>query len=148
TVGQQVVIAGVTPSLYNGTFIITSATATSFTYTLPLTAVAKATVGSTTVNVTNVADTPTATTITAASTATQAATITAATRAPSAATITAASWSSLGGGTVTITAANTFSVGQAVTIANITGSIVAGGYNGTFTILSATSSSFTFAQAT
>src|SRR5262249_7332661 len=38
-VGQQVVISGVTPSLYNGTFIITSAASSGFTYTLPLTAV-------------------------------------------------------------------------------------------------------------
>src|SRR5262249_38813545 len=95
-----------------------------------------------------VADTATALSITAASTAPQSVSVTAAASASSAATITAASWSSTAGGTLTITAANSFSVGQAVTIANVTGSIVPGGYNGTFTTLTATSSSFPLAQAT
>ena len=55
-------------------------------------------------------------------------------------TITAASWN---GGIATITAANTFAVGQTVTIAGMTPN----GYNGVFTILTATASSFTYALA-
>ena len=52
-------------------------------------------------------------------------------------TITAASWT---GGTVTITAANGFIAGQSVVVAGMTPS----GYNGTFTVVSATSTQFTY----
>jgi hypothetical protein len=55
-----------------------------------------------------------------------------------ASTPTAATWS---GGIATITAANTFSAGMNVVVAGITG---ASGYDGTFTILSASPSSFTY----
>ena len=63
SVGQQVVIAGVTPSLYNGTYVITSVIGsgpqTGFTYTLPLTSVATAKVGSNAAGpITNLADAP------------------------------------------------------------------------------------------
>src|SRR5262249_51894248 len=47
--------------------------------------------------------------------------------------ISAAGWST---GSASITAVNTFVVGQPVTIAGITGSLVPDGYNGTFTITS------------
>ena len=63
--------------------------------------------------------------------------------------ITAASWAAPGGvGQVTITAKNALSSGQAVTIAGITGNLVPAGYNGTFTVLTATATSFTYALAT
>ena len=54
------------------------------------------------------------------------------------ATITAASWSA---GLATINAVNTFTAGQQVTITGMTPA----GYNGTFTILSATATTFTYA---
>ena len=59
--------------------------------------------------------------------------------------ITAASWSN---NTVTITAANDFHVGQPVTISGITGSLLPVGYDGAFTVTSATSTSFTYALTT
>jgi hypothetical protein len=55
--------------------------------------------------------------------------------------ITGASWAS---GVATITAANNLQVGDPVTVANVSPS----GYNGTFTVLSATSTGFTYALAT
>ncbi len=55
--------------------------------------------------------------------------------------ITAATWSASAGGTASITAANSFVVGQTVLISGVTPAA----YNGTFTLLSATSSSFTYA---
>jgi hypothetical protein len=167
--GQTVTVTGVTPAGYNGSYTVVSATGSSFvvalatnpgayssggsavgsptgfTFGLAMTAVATAKVSSTTVNVTDLADAATSTNITAASTASQAVNITAATRTASFATITAASWAS---NKITITAANNFVAGQNVTIAGITGSIVPGGYNGTFPIVTATSSSFTYTQTT
>src|SRR5262249_43061477 len=140
TVGQTVIISGITPTGYNGTFVIASANATSFTYLLPTnpgTATvtgAKATPAS---PVTNLADGATSTAITAASTASQTANIASVSKPAVAVNITAASWSA---GKVTITAANSFVVGQAVTIAGIPPA----GFNGTFTIATATSSSFTY----
>ena len=55
--------------------------------------------------------------------------------------ITAASWSASAGGTATISAANSYAVGQSVLISGVTPSA----YDGNFTILSATSGGFTFA---
>ncbi len=55
--------------------------------------------------------------------------------------ITAATWASGGGGTVTITAANNYLPGQEVEITGITPT----GYNGLFTVLTANSTSFTYA---
>jgi hypothetical protein len=55
--------------------------------------------------------------------------------------VTAASWSA---GTVTVTANNNFVAGQTVSVSGITPS----GYNGTFTVLSATATSFTYALNT
>src|SRR5262249_33869760 len=57
---------------------------------------------------------------------------------------TAASWAPTAGGTVTITAANSFSAGQLVAVTRLTPN----GYNGTGTPLSATSTQFTYAPAT
>src|SRR5262249_7838599 len=45
---------------------------------------------------------------------------------------------------VTVTAANSFVAGQNVTIAGVTGALVAGGYNGTFPIPSANATSFPY----
>ncbi len=56
--------------------------------------------------------------------------------------ITAASWSA---GTVTITANNVLVPSQNVTVAGIAGSLIPNGYNGTFTVVSATATSFTYA---
>lgn len=96
--GQQVVIAGVTPSGYDGTFTIASANSTSFTYPL---ATYPGEPGGTAV-------------------------------------ITAASWA---GNVATITAANTFSAGETVTITGMTPA----GYNGAnISIVSATPTQFTF----
>src|SRR5262249_2611931 len=60
---------------------------------------------------------------------------------PSQTAITAVSWAS---GVVTITAANSFVAGQIVNVSGLTPT----GYNGTFTLLSATSAQFTYALAT
>src|SRR5262249_4883606 len=60
---------------------------------------------------------------------------------PAQTAITAVSWSS---GVVTITAANSFAAGQ---IVNVSG-LAPAGYNGTFTLLSATATQFTYALAT
>lgn len=49
---------------------------------------------------------------------------------------------------MTITANNALAPGQLVTIAGITGNLVPAGYNGTFTVLTATATSFTYALAT
>ena len=59
--------------------------------------------------------------------------------------ITAASWA---GGIATITGGNAFTAGQVVNVYNITGSISPTGYNGTFTILTATATNFTYALPT
>ncbi len=60
--------------------------------------------------------------------------------------ITAATWSAANGGVATITAANTFAVGQTVTIAGMT-SGGPGSFNGKFTVLTASTSAFTYALA-
>ncbi len=96
--GQQVVIAGMTPAGYNGTYTIATANAAGFTYTLT----------------TNPGE-PGGTT-----------------------PITAATWSA---NLVTITAANTFTAGELVTIAGMTPA----GYNGTYLIANANATSFTYA---
>jgi hypothetical protein len=140
--GQTVIISGVSPTAFSGTFVVASATSTSFTYLLgtnPGTAslsTPKATPAS---PVTNVADTATPLAITAANTASVNASITGVASASSAATITGVSYSSANGGTVTVTANNSFSVGQTVTIANVTPAA----FSSTFTIATATSTSFT-----
>jgi hypothetical protein len=142
TAGQTVIVSGITPTAYNGTFVVASANSSSFTYLSPnpgnATSVtgAKATPAS---PVTNVADAATALTITAASTASQSASVTAASSAASNATITAVSWASANGGTVTVTAANSFSAGQVITIAGVSPAA----FSGNFTIASATSTNFT-----
>ena len=46
-VGQTVVISGVTPNGYNGTYVITAVTATTFTYTNPVSGLAASTVAGT-----------------------------------------------------------------------------------------------------
>ncbi len=98
TAGQRVVIGGIVPASFNGTFTIASADASSFAYAL-------------TANPGEPGGT---------------------------ARITAASWA---GNIAAITAANTFLVGQIVVISGMTPA----GYDGTFTIATASSTRFTFA---
>src|SRR5262249_62166914 len=65
---------------------------------------------------------------------------------PNQVAITGASWGldSTNHGTVTITAANSFTAGQTVAVSGLTPT----GYNGTVTVLNANSTSFTYALAT
>ncbi len=110
TPGETVVVAGMTPAGYDGTFTILTVTANTITYALPGPALAAAT-----------APLGTATPV----------------------NITGATWVA---GTATIDAVNTFSVGQSVTIAGMV-SPGPGSFNGTYTILSATATEFTYALA-
>ena len=58
--------------------------------------------------------------------------------------ITAATWANTAGGTATITAANSFTVGQTVLVSGVLPS----GYDGTYKILGATAANFTYALTT
>jgi hypothetical protein len=67
--------------------------------------------------------------------------------APTVGAVTAAAWANTGGGQVTVTASNNLLPGDRVTVAGVT-SAVPGGYNGTFTVLTASPTGFTYALAT
>ena len=118
SVGQTVTVAGSSVAGANVTGVISAVTSTTFTIPNAGAATAAATGGTVTLG-------------TALATATLGAS----------ASITAISASA---GSVTYTAANTYLVGQKVTI---TGATIAG-YNGTFTITAATASNFTVTNAT
>ena len=90
--GQSVIIAGMTPATLNGTFVVTAANATQFAYALAAN--------------------------------------------PGAATV----FGTAKSGIETIVAANTFKAGQTVVIAGMTPAAL----NGTFTIISATATNFTY----
>jgi FG-GAP-like repeat len=124
TAGQTVVITGMTPSGYNGTYTIASATPTDFTYALGASQVSATGFGTATL---------TGAPLGTATTANRTLTIT-----PVALPITAATWSA---GTASITAANSFSAGQTVVIAGVTPT----GYDGMFLITGANATSFTYA---
>ena len=116
TVGETVVIAGVSVAGYNATVTITSVTTTTFTFSAGTSGLAPASGGTATVN------TVTITTASASTTATGV--------------------SEVGNAvTVTTAAAHPFTVGETVVIAGITPS----GYNGTYVITSVPSSTtFTY----
>ena len=113
-VGQRVVVAGLADTSFNGTFKITAATATSFSYALA---------------VPDVAETPDSGTATPAD-------------SPSLAEITTVERD---GGVATVTANQSFLVGQTVVIAGLNDS----SFNGTFTItgVSTTGTTFTYQSA-
>ena len=116
--GETVVIAGLTPASFDGTFTVASANGSSFTY-------ANATVGASTT----------------AGTATPSGLPSSGGSAPVNLPGRAVSGS---GTTVTVTIPNNFTAGEMVVISGLTPA----SFNGTFTIVNATSSSFTYANTT
>jgi hypothetical protein len=147
---QRVVLAGVGVAGYNNnydnTYQVTVTGANTFTFTLPraftglasssggtVTLVYSGTAGSATVADYSPSGTHNSSNDVALSTAANTATIT---------NITVAS------GTATVTANNGFAAGQSVVISGVIASVTPSPFNGTFTILSANSTSFTFASST
>src|SRR5262249_42975306 len=114
-VGQTVKVTGVTPPGYNGSWTGTATTWSTFTGGISTHPGTYSWGGSAT-------GSPTGFTFTLPMTA-----VATASRATDAVTITAATWANTNGGTVTITAGNTFTAGQTVIITGV----APAGYSGT-----------------
>ena len=128
--GQSVTITGVTPTAYNGTYTITAATSAQFTYTNPTAGLG----ASTTVGAASVMPAALQTFTLSFNNQTTAPITLVPTVTPATGAI------SQGGNTVTVNVPNNFTAGQNVTIAGV----APNGFNGTFTILTASTTNFTY----